>query len=474
MVMARRAQKGMTMAGILIAVVVFSAMVTVLAQIAAQARLTDAIELQGQRLANIANAVLRYQSSAENPSATPPLLAPKDQFNVAGAAFQNGAVYTDLKWLKPATCGGSAPIDLLNCNYPEFPVLSDNGAYQFTVENDGTKVYTTIRIVQRNDITKGMIIRGELDDVVAREIALKAESLTSFTSVGAANTYFTVEGDGIITAKIGIDVTNNPYLRKDGDTATGTIKMTNGAGIQGASNVSSGRFSGYDSTTDSVSTTRYIDPLGNSFLENLDVVGLKVTDTLDAKNGNIETLTATKGTVTELETEYINQTNSAVQNRIAGELKIGKTGDETIISNGDIYTSGVMASRDNPNYFVKPDGVSVMDDITLLSRGGTKLSDLTRYVLIGTSVVSYGQTINKPSCGSATPKILLTPRRWTTNFLKSNGQPAAKNNINYLYAEDNVTYWRPRWLTHDMDSSTFALMDDVNGMAMAQIYCRFN
>jgi Tfp pilus assembly protein PilV len=76
MVMARRAQKGMTMAGILIAVVVFSAMVTVLAQIAAQARLTDAIELQGQRLANIANAVLRYQSSAENPRAPPPLLPP--------------------------------------------------------------------------------------------------------------------------------------------------------------------------------------------------------------------------------------------------------------------------------------------------------------------------------------------------------------------------------------------------------------
>ncbi|MBY7854237.1 hypothetical protein KW429_11075 [Vibrio fluvialis] len=471
--MARRAQRGMTMVGILLAMVVFTTMVTVLAQIAAEARLSDAIDLQGQRLANIANAVLRYQSSAENPTATPPILAPKDQHNIAGAAFMDGAIYSDLKWLKPTSCGGSSPIELIGCTYPEFPVLSDDGIYHFTVENDGAHVYTTIRLVQKNDHSQGMVIRGQLDDVVAREIALKAESLISFTSAGAASTYFTVEAGGIIAAKIGIDVTNNPYLRKDGDTATGTISMTNGAGIQGASNVSSLRFSGYDAATNTESTTRYLDPLGESFLENLDVVGL-TSDTFDTKIANIDTLTAAKGTVRELDTEYINQTNSNVQNRIAGELKIGQGADDTVINNGDIYTSGVLASRDNPNYFVKPDSVSVMEDIALLSMGGAKLSDLTRYVLIGTAVVSHGQTIDKPSCGTATPKILLSPRRWTTNFLKTNGQPAAKNNINYLYAEDYATYWRPRWLTHDMDSSTFALMDDVNGMAMAQIYCRFN
>lgn len=472
--MVRRKQSGFSIPAIMVGVIVFSYIVLTLSRMAIEAQLTDSIELQGQRLATISNAVIRYQSSAEDLGATPPILAPEDQFDQTGQPFFDGTVHTGLDWLKPASCGGEAPIELLNCNYPDLPILSDNGIYRFTIDNDGTRIYTTISIVQADDETQGMVIRGELDDGVAVGIAVQAESMTTFTSVGAANTFFTVEGNSIVTAQIGVDLTNNPYVRKSGDIVTGDLDFKNGAAINSASNVTSSRFSGYDSTTDSSSTTRYVDPLGDSFLENLEAVNMTVTNTLDATTATIDSLSAEQAETTSLETEYLRQTNPNVQSSFAGEVQVGAGTDRTIINNGDIYTSGVLANADDPSRFVDPSGVSVMNDIALGALGGALLSDLTRYPLVGSVMVSYGQSIPMPNCGSgAEPKLMLINQRRTTMFL-DNGEPRANNNINYVYADISGNTWLPQFKTHDIRDPSFPLIDDVNGMALAQIYCRFN
>ncbi|MBF4374355.1 hypothetical protein EAY46_14900 [Vibrio anguillarum] len=461
--------------------VVFSAITITMSKMLQEYSLNTAIEQQGQRLANISAAVIRYQASGGDPAATPPLLSPIKQFDQAGMPFENGAIHRGLDWLKPVSCGGTAPIELINCGANDKPFLGDDSIFKFTVSNDGTKVHTKIEIVQASDESVGMRIRGATDMIVAAKLSNKAESMTSFTSSGAANTYFTVLGDAIVTSDLGLDVTNSPYLMRNGEvTSTGTQRFENGAGIEGTTNVSSERFSGYDRATNTVSTTRYLDPLGQSILEDVEVQDFKadkatITNGITANDATINNiLTTPQAVITQVDVEYINQTNPSVKNTISGELEVGTGANQTLLSQGDVYLSGVVADKNDPSKFLDLDGISSLEDVALSSLGGALLSDLNRYTLVGTVLVSQGQSIPKPNCGtSAQPRLVITPQRWTTHFLVS-GQPKANNNVYYVYATSNATTWYPQFMTHNLAASGFPLMADTNGAGLAQIYCRFN
>ena len=437
------------------------------------------ISKQAKNIAEIANAVTRYQASAGDPAI--PLLSPHEQWNVTGTAFQNGATYVGVDWLKDSSCstGTGAPFALLDCSYSDVAPLGDASTYTFTVSNDGTNIITTLRLVDANDNTSGILIDGAQDLVISSMVANEAESRVSFDGNGSSTSFFTVDPtSSIVEIKIGLDIANTPYLRRDGAvTSTGTQVFENGAGIKGAQNVSSERFSAYDTATGTESTTRYVEPDAMSNIEDLtaeeiEARNINVTNNLTTVRLEAEDAFIEDAEIDNLDVESFRQTDSSLSNNIAGELTVG-TSDEIILSNGELRLAGQVVDTDDTTYFLKPSNTSRLNDISVGSRGNHLLSTLLpNYVLKGVQQVRANDNVSLPDCqtASSSPRIIIVPKTWTTYFM-DNGQAYINNNLNYFSAELNATTWTILMKTHD--PRTQSVMDDPNGAALAQIYCYY-
>lgn len=470
----RSKQQGVTLLGVLLAVVIASVLMSRYATVVADANHRKAIDIQGQRLANVVNAVIRYQSSGGNPTAVPPVLSPLDQELVAGAPWENGAVHTGLDWLKDqAECGGaaSAPAGFISCNVIGTPNLGENTIYRFVVENQSGKIETKIQIVQASDVTLGVLNRGEPDTFLAAAIASNAESKFISSAHGAANTIFEVTDrtNAIVEATVVSDTITTPYLRADGLTDShSTQTFLDGIVVQNGIVVQDGiELEG--KITDSTKTTRFIDMDGNSSLEDLEVVNLKATF-INSDGAEVDV-----ATIKDLSVSYINQIDASVQNQIAGELKVGTTGAEVEIGNGNVGLDGVVYNRNDTSYFVDltVGGTSRLDDIVLTSLGNRRISELMpKMSLRGTKIVAHGNLLPMPSCASSgTPRLLIEPIRWSTLLLGSNGIVNLDRNINYIGAVINGTNWQVSFTTHSQDDGS--TVPDYNGLGLAKVYCYY-
>lgn len=471
----RSKQQGATLLGVLLAVVVASVLMSRYATVVADANHRKAIEIQGQRLADVVNAVIRYQSSGGNP---PAVLSPLDQATVAGAPWADGTVHTGLDWLKDqAECGGaaSAPAGFISCNVIGNPNLGENTTYRFEVSNSGTDIETKVQIVQAADVTLGVLNRGEPDTFLAAAIASSAESKFISSAHGAVNTIFKVtdQTNAIVEATVVSDTITTPYLRADGLTdshSTQTfldgIVVQNGIELEG-------------NITDSTTPTRFIDMDGNSSLENLEVVNFESdvteTGTLEATFIDSDGAEVDVAAIQDLRVSYINQTDETVQNQIAGELKVGTTGSEVEIGNGNIGLDGVVYNRNNSSYFVDltEGGTSRLDDIVLTSLGNRRISEvMPKMSLRGTKQVSHGDLLPIPSCSSSgSPRLLIDPIRWSTLLLGSNKFVNLNQNVNYIGARVRGSNWEVSFKTHSQNTNK--IIPDTNGLGLAKVYCYY-
>ncbi len=476
----RKKQGGYVLAGTLIAVVIAGFILQRVALYLAEAARKEAIELQAQRLASVANGVIRYQSSGANP---PTSSAPLDQWNVAGAPFQNGAIHTGLDWLKETSCSATstAPSNYLPCDAIDTPNLGGDTVYRFVISNDGSTVNTSVQVVQRDDPTIGIMDKGVVDIFLASAIATKAESRVMFTAMGATNTLFKVDRTtGVLSADVGLVVADSPYIRKDGKVPfTHTQPFLEGAGIKGAEFVATERLADYDRATDSVSTTRYIDMDGDSALENL------ATQKLTSPEGSIDDLTSTfvdavggefdSASISDLTLDYFNQTNPFVQNQIAGELAVGSAGDRVVVGGGNIGMDGVIYNNDDNSYFIdlKEGGIARLDDIVLTSLGNRSISEvMPKMSLKGTSMVAHGSLLPLPYCGtSGSPRLLIDKIRESTMLLDSNGIGNLPHNIEYSDADIVGSNWVVAFTTHSQEDGS--IIEDPNGLGIAQVYCYY-
>ncbi|ACH64811.1 hypothetical protein VFMJ11_B0109 (plasmid) [Aliivibrio fischeri MJ11] len=485
MVRSFKKQKGIGLIETFIAVIIMTIVFAKLTEMWAEENQRSAITLQGQRLATIANAVVHYQSSGGDSSITPPRPSPLAQWNIAGQPFENGAVHLGLDWLKSQLlCGGSAnsPVENLHCNTLNDPFLGGDTIYRFEISNDGTIINTRIQIVQRTNHANGIqSIEGTLDRHFASEIAVATEKLVSFSSMGSTNSFFTATNTAIVQGDIGLNVANTPFLRRDGlVTATGTQVFEDGAGIEGAETISAERFADYDRATDTVSTTHFIDMDGDSALERLSV------EELSSPLANIDTLTSTfidsdgaiinTAEINDLTIEYIQQTDASVQNQFAGQVKVGNATDNVTLSEGDISMTGTLINADDDSYFIdmEPTGVSRLNDIVLTSLGNRSISDvMPKLSLQGVKMVAANDLLPLPVCASGgSPRLLITPKRWSTIFL-DNGAIKVNNNINYIDADIVGTNWQVLFKTHDVSDPALGLIDDPNGLGLAEVYCYY-
>ncbi|MEI8659190.1 pilus assembly FimT family protein, partial [Vibrio sp. Hal054] len=257
------------------------------------------VDIQSKQVAEIANALVRYQSSAGD--AANGLLSPAEQFDQNGKPFKDGAVHYNLDWLKSSDCAngvGTAPSGTvyLACEYEDFILIGDNTTYKFTVNNDGTVVTTTMQLLSADDESKGIVIDGQVDTVKSALLASATESKITFSSSGAVNTFVNADPDsGIITIEVGLDIANSPYQRRDGiNSITGTEHFANNAGIvfdtpadiEGVQVSSAERFASYDRATNTVSDTRYMNPAGQSIFEDIEVANAAKTKFLEAEQAN--------------------------------------------------------------------------------------------------------------------------------------------------------------------------------------------
>lgn len=470
--------KGFTLLEIILVLLVVAVVMPRILALVADYYQNQLISVQAKKVADLANAVTRYQASAGDPSI--PLLSPHEQWDVSGAVFEDGAIYVGVDWLKDSSCatGTGAPFPLIDCNFSDVAPLGDASTYVFTVSNDGVNIITTLQLVDANDNSSGILVQGKQDEIISAMVANEAESKISFDANGSSTSFVEVVTNGIVEIRVGLDIANTPYLRRDGAvTATGTQVFENGAGIKGAQNVSSERFSAYDTATGVESTTYYVEPDGQSNLEDL------TADEIEARNIDVsnelttERLIANEAVIEDadigtLDVESFRQTDSTLSNNIAGELTVG-VNDEIILSNGEVRLSGQVVDTDDVTYFLKPSDISRLEDISIGSRGNQLLSNLLpNYVLKGVQQVQANDDVALPDCQetSSSPRILIIPKTWTTHFL-DNGQAYINYNINYFYAELTATTWTIRMKTHRVKDQE--LIDDTNGAALAQIYCYY-
>ncbi|CCO46820.1 conserved exported hypothetical protein [Vibrio nigripulchritudo SOn1] len=429
-------------------------------------------DMQAKRLGEIANAVVRYISSAGNPATG--LLAPHEQFNTAGQPFNNGTVHLGLGWLKAASCagGGAAPSTFLPCDYVERPIVGDDQVYRFSISNDGTDLVVNFEYLDRANPARGVIVQGVVEPIIAAELSTRAEGIVSFSSIGATNTFFNVDpNSAIISIQVGLNVANTPYQRTDGRSPiTGDEHFANGAGIifdtagdiEGVNIVSAERFASYDRATNSVSSTRFLEPDGVSRIESLNAAGEITTPTVRSTNAYLE----------RIRTDYFEQLDSNIQNIIRGELRVGTASSHTTLSDGHIFTTGNIYDANDPNYLVDLDGTSRFEDIALGKLNEALLSErLPNFVQKGVLVATRNTTIPQPTCGSTgSARMILVPIKWTTYFLDQ-GNITINNNINEFYADESGSNWIARMKTYS--PSTRGYIDDVNAIGLANIFCYY-
>ncbi|WP_281188480.1 hypothetical protein [Vibrio harveyi] len=427
---------------------------------------------EAKRYAEIVQAIIRYQSSGGDVAAGVP--SPTQQFNMAGQPFRNGTTHIGLNWLKHTSCTGAttAPFELLPCDYATTPLVGDISQYRFIISNDGKNIVTTASIRNANNSSQGIVINGVLEAPVAANIAAKAEPLVTFTSAGTVNTLFKVEANAIPSVRIAIDVSNMPWLARNGDvTVTGDLHFENNAGIvfdtpadiEGVDTIKAKRLES--------SSSRYLEPGGNSRLEQVTMTSATAT-TLNSTTHNSRDVSATNMKASNAQVQYLEQTDSNLQNRFAGEVRIGNNSSNTTIGQGHIFTSGNIYDSNNSNFLLDMSGTSRVWDVAIGNKNDALLSDrLPNFVLVGVRAVKGGDTLPRPSCGrSGSPRLILVPQRWSTYFLDK-GNIHINNNVNYLSASLSGSNWLIRFLTHRVVDQS--LITDPNGVALAQIYCYY-
>lgn len=435
-------------------------------------------DTEAKRYAEITQAVIRYQSSGGDPATG--LLSPIQQAAVAGQPFFNGRTHVGLNWLKSTGCPsglGTAPFDVLPCDYDDLPLVGDISHYRFTITNDGTDISTNLSIRNTNNPAQGIVINNNLDEQVAALISAKAEPMVTFSMLGGVNTLFDVDRPiAMPFVNIAMNVANLPYLTRTGDvTVTGDLHWENNASIifdtagdiVGAENISAERFAAYDRGTNTVSTNRYLEPDGTSIIENIEL------QRADAARVDTTELTATRSQIDNLEVEYIQQIDASLQNRFAGEVRIGDNTNNTTIGQGHILTTGNIYDANDPNFLIDLNGTSRMQDIAVGNLNDALLSDrLANFVLKGVVAVRANDLVPQPPCGTVgSARLILTPQTWTTYFLE-NGSIYINNNVSYLSASvSGSSNWRVNFKTHRVSDQQ--VIDDPNGRALAQVYCYY-
>ncbi|WP_390240800.1 hypothetical protein [Vibrio sp. R78045] len=476
----RSKQNGNVLIGALLATVITGYLLNLWAQKTVAENWNESISLQSERLATVVNGVVRYQSSGGNP---PALASPLAQWNTAGAPFEDGAVHTGLDWLKETTCSATAtaPLNFIHCSALDRPNLGEDTIYRFVVSNDGVNINTRVSIVQESDNNIGMRRNGDIDLFLALKIANRAEPKVMFTSQGATNTMFLVDQvTAVISADVGLNVASTPFLRADGLVeAHGTQRYLDGASIEGVETVSAERFADYDRGTDTISTTHFIDMDGNSQLENVQ------TQTLTSPQATINLLSSTfidatgaqlgNVNIDNVALDYFTQTNPNVQNTIAGELSIGATGDAVNIGNGSIGVDNAIYNNADTSYFIdlSTSGTTRLNDIVLTALGNRSISDLMpKFSMQGSRLVEHYNIIPKPSCAdTGLARLLVTPTRWTSFLLDSNGYPRLHRNYNYVSADESTSTWRIRFETHS--PTTGNVIPDYAAQGIAEVYCYY-
>ncbi|MDN3661087.1 hypothetical protein [Vibrio agarivorans] len=461
----------------------------------------ETYSLEAKRMAEIVHAVVRYQSSGGDSSSG--LLAPTDQHNVSGQPFRNGTTHVGLNWLKETTCSGatSAPFELLPCTKADTPLVGDASQYRFTIANDGTLITTTFSVVNSSNTSQGIVINGNLAPDVAGTLSAKAEPLITFSSSGGVNTNFIPnQATAMPIVDISIDNEHLPYLTPTGSVpVVGDLRFKDGAGIvfedladiSGVDEIFANRF------VDRGNTSKYIDAAGTSKLTNVDLTTINGTtanmtnvnasnkvkgSVLEGTTGNITTvnstttnttdMTATNAKITNAEVQFIKQTSSTLQNQFLGEVRVGSSSQNTTIGKGHIFTTGNIYDQNNNNYMIDLSGTSRVHDLAIGNAKDALLSDrLPNFIHIGVKVVRANDLIPQPSCGTTgTARLILTPQQWTTYFLDQ-GNININNNLNYLSATVSGSNWRVNIKTHRVSDQ--AIINDPNGVALAQIYCYY-
>lgn len=299
--------------------------------------------------------------------------------------------YTDVLFLKDASCGGTAAEDYLHCNFIDTNTF--NSAYTTDITVSGTTVTAVVSI-------PWPFYMGETSSRLAGIIRLTAASFLPDTNQPAAQTFATYSLDTVnerVVATISTSTNNDIWLRTDGSN-----KMNADANLGGNDIYNLNTLYGGATATPSLADSVVVG-------SNLNVAGIiTVNDSLGSGAANSAKIVIQSfddnGVSLEASGHLLGENGD-----FTGTLTVGDGGGTSQIE----FRDGAIGSAGN----VKLIGLN--SDLVLTNANGDAtlvadkvyLKDINRYAeqgVFNVTMARHGDTIPHPPCPSGfTPQIFL-------------------------------------------------------------------
>ncbi|KAB0482467.1 hypothetical protein F7Q91_03395 [Vibrio chagasii] len=410
-----------------------------------------------------------------------------DQWNVAGAPFENGAVHIGSTWLKQPVCGGPQPDEYLFCDFQNEPQIGDDMQYRSEVSNDGIQLNVQVT-VSNTAGTRGFDFNGT--NGIRRSCAIARVAAGGLSNVGFSGAMSNVGCDqdtGVITFNVAWNSTTSEDL---------SIRGLNSPLVAipwGGQNLNDMNQLEVSTIVDREAPVFNLDLDGTSTLNTLTADTLNATtgniDNLTSNTGAIDTLTGTdltydnlNGTALDVDTgtigtatinTAINQLDSNEINNFAGGVAVGTGPNISTIENGSIYLPGAIVAQGDNSMFFDPAGVSRTQDIRLTSRGGVSLSNLTPNYVHKGSVTIYGQgPIDRVNCGDgagiAANRLVVNWEDQRTSIAAS-GKLASNYAYNRVRVQSNSSKYFVQLLSYNYQAKAWQVTN--NNRALLTLYC---
>ena len=366
-------------------------------------------------------------------------------------------------WLQNAACGGTASVQFLPCNFDPDIAQAGHLIYTTQIKNNAGRLSANITLADVNG--KGYQAHGRLRSDLAGAAAIGAAGyrVSSVTPVGLV-TFAKFQSDpisAIITVEIDTNSSTEPWLRTDGSNKMNSDLAFSGAGhdLLNAQDIEA------SSITDKDDNNYWLDPSATS---------------------QVSSLTANRVNADRVRADGLVANNAAFGAARISQLETATLDSQSIVA--DTAAANVFVDRENENFYVDPNGTSLVQDIALASRGNIRLSELLPHmVLMRSEWVMNNDIVAKPICGGSgasagNPKIILVAAV-TQSFLREPGidsgrshtKIAAQTSVSAYKAIDNANdnNWTVNLLSWDYTAADYVQSANNLSRALAQIYCQY-
>jgi len=368
-----------------------------------------------------------------------------------------------ISWLQNATCGGTANVQFLPCNFSVDIAQAGHLIYTTEIKNTAGRLSATIKLADANGV--GYQAHGRLRSDLAGAAVIGAAGyrVSSVTPTGLV-TFAKFESDptsGIITVEIDTNSATEPWLRTDGSNQMNADLGFSGIGhdLLNANDIEA------SSMTDKDDNNFWLDPSSTS---------------------QVAALNATSINADQMRSDSTIANNAAFGAARISQLETGSIDSQSVVT--DKMTANYFVDKQDGNYYIDPNGTSKVRDIVLASRGNIRLSELLpKMVLMSSDWVKNGDLVAKPQCASSEvitgiPKIILVAGV-VESYLREPGidhgqnhtKIAAKSSISAYIAEDIVgsNAWIINLLSWDYEVGDYVQADNNLSRALAQLYCSY-